>query len=66
MCSGDVEAEDAKLTHSTYTTLMWRLVLETGKEVELKYKVRGKVINRKPLVEGIEGEVITGGEVMFS
>jgi DNA topoisomerase-6 subunit B len=65
MCSGEVEAENAKVVQSSYTTLMWSVTLEPNEEVVLRYRVKGRIINKKPLIEGVSEEILSGGEVMF-
>ncbi len=65
MCSGEVEAENAKVMQSSYTTLMWNITLEPNEEVELRYRVKGRIVNKKPLVEGVSEEILSGGEVTF-
>ena len=62
MCSGSVEAEGAKISQSSYSTLLWELSLNPGESVELKYRVRGRIVNRKPLVSGIDAEMLSGAE----
>lgn len=64
MCSGDVKADGAKITSSGYTTVAWNVVLKPNDEVELKYLLKGRILNRKPLVEGVERDILSGGEVM--
>ncbi|WP_202319257.1 DNA topoisomerase VI subunit B [Archaeoglobus neptunius] len=64
MCSGDVEAEGAKVSSSGFTTISWNLTLKPGEEVELRYTLKGRILNRKPLFDGVDREVLSGGEVM--
>jgi len=64
MCSGEVEAENAKITPSSHNTLKWEVSLEPGGSTTLNYKVKGKIVNKKPLVEGVDIENLAGGEVI--
>ncbi len=63
MCDGEVEAEGARVTASTFKTLSWKVKLKPGEEIELRYRVRGRIVNRKPLVDGVDPEVLSGAEV---
>ena len=66
MCRGEVEvneADGASVREGTITTVSWNLTIEPDQEVTLRYKCR-EVVNRKPYVEGIEPEILSGGEVM--
>jgi DNA topoisomerase-6 subunit B len=63
MCEGEVEAEDAKISSSAYKTLSWRISIKPGQEKILKYRVRGKILNQKPLIEGVEPEIVLGAEI---
>lgn len=66
MCSGEVEVElgDAKITPSSHNTIRWEVKLEPGSSTTLRYQVKGRVVNKKPLVEGVEKEYLAGGEVI--
>jgi DNA topoisomerase-6 subunit B len=64
MCSGDVVVKDAKIMESSYKTLVWNVILKPNEEIELKYRVKGRIINRKPLVDGVDAEMISGADVM--
>ncbi len=64
MCSGEVKADGAKITSSGYTTISWIVALKPEEEVELRYTLKGRILNRKPLVEGVERDILSGGETM--
>ncbi|WP_290598212.1 MULTISPECIES: DNA topoisomerase VI subunit B [unclassified Archaeoglobus] len=64
MCSGEVKADGAKITSSGYTTVSWIVALKPDEEVELRYSLRGRILNRKPLVEGVEKDILSGAEIM--
>jgi DNA topoisomerase-6 subunit B len=70
ICSGEVSTDSIedglkpKISESRYTTLLWNLNIEAGSTIELKYSVKGKIINRKPYVDGLSSEILQGGEVM--
>lgn len=62
ICSGKVEVENAKILESNYSTILWDVKIKDGEEIRLKYTLKGKVINKKPLVEGIDN--VLGAEMM--
>ncbi|AEA47083.1 DNA topoisomerase VI subunit B [Archaeoglobus veneficus] len=62
MCSGSVEADNAKVSQSTYTTVSWDVLLNPGESIELKYTVKGRIVNRRPLVGGVDAELLSGAE----
>ncbi|MCD6493793.1 MAG: DNA topoisomerase VI subunit B [Archaeoglobaceae archaeon] len=62
ICSGKVEVENAKILESNYLTILWDVKIKDGEEIRLKYTLKGKVINKKPLVEGIDN--VLGAEMM--
>ncbi len=64
MCSGDVEAGEAEVKTSAYSTVSWNLSLKPDEEVELKYKVKGKIVNRKPIIDGLDADIVSGAEVL--
>ena len=64
MCSGDVRAEGARITGSGYITVSWNIVLRPEEEVELRYTLKGRVLNKKPLIEGVDRDILSGGETM--
>lgn len=64
MCSGDVKADGAKISGSSYSTIVWDVEVKPEEEVELSYQLKGKIINKNPLVEGIEEDLLSGAEVM--
>ena len=43
---------------------MWNVEVKPEEEVELSYQLKGKIINKNPLVEGIEEDLLSGAEVM--
>lgn len=64
MCSGDVKAEGAKVTGNGYSTIMWSVEIGPEEGVELKYRLKGRIVNRNPLVEGVDAELLSGADVM--
>ncbi len=59
MSSGDIKAEK-KVGNSA----IFEVELMPEEEVEIKYEFTGKLINKKPLVEGLSEDEIIGGEVV--
>ncbi len=64
MCSGEVKAGGAKISGSGYSTIVWDVEVKPEEEVEVSYQLKGKIINKNPLVEGIEEDLLSGAEVM--
>ncbi|MBO8179818.1 MAG: DNA topoisomerase VI subunit B [Archaeoglobus sp.] len=64
MCSGEVKADGAKISGTGYSTVMWNVEVKPEEEVELTYQLKGKIINKNPLVEGVEEDLLSGAEVM--
>ncbi len=62
MCSGGVEAEGAKVSQSSYATVQWDVALNPGESIEINYRVRGRIINKKPFVSGVDAELLSGAE----
>ncbi|MCS7144879.1 MAG: DNA topoisomerase VI subunit B, partial [Archaeoglobaceae archaeon] len=60
-CSGEVEAENAKISGGSYPTISWNLSLNPNEEVELRYLLKGKVINKTPIVEGVDNTLLSTG-----
>ncbi len=44
-------------------TLLWELQLKPGEVAELEYSFKGEIVNKKPIVSGVEAEELSGGEV---
>ncbi len=67
ICSGEVRVEkcegEVRLRTSDRTTVVWELELTPGKKAELIYSFQGRLVNRKPVVSGVEEELLSGGEV---
>jgi DNA topoisomerase-6 subunit B len=67
MCRGEVAAEkytgDVKISGSDNAILVWKLNLNPGDMAELTYSFKGKILNKKPLVKGVDRDMLTGGEV---
>ena len=59
MSSGDIKTEK-KVGNSA----IFEVELMPEEEVEIKYEFTGKLINKKPLVEGLSEDEIIGGEVV--
>jgi len=64
MCSGEVKAEGAKISGSGYSTIVWSIEVMPDEEVELSYQLKGKIINKNPLVEGVEEDLLSGADIM--
>jgi DNA topoisomerase-6 subunit B len=63
ICSGEVEASDAKIIQSSYSTLKWNVTINPEDTATLLYRIKGKIINKKPMIEGVEEFELAGGEV---
>ncbi|HID43491.1 MAG TPA: DNA topoisomerase VI subunit B [Archaeoglobaceae archaeon] len=63
ICSGEVDAPSARISQSSYTTVKWELSLNPEDTAVIDYRTRGKIVNKKPLIEGLEESEISGGEV---
>ena len=55
---GDFIAPEAKCIDSVYKSLIWDVTLNPNEEVEIKYKIRGSILNKKPIVEGIDPDFV--------
>ncbi|WP_456369656.1 DNA topoisomerase VI subunit B [Geoglobus sp.] len=55
MCDGGINGD---------RTARWDVEVGPGEVVRIEYEFRGRHINARPLVEGIEEELISGGEVV--
>ncbi len=64
ICSGEVFSTDASVSSSTYKTLSWKITVKPNECAELKYSLKGKILNKKPLVSGIDSDIINGAEIM--
>ncbi len=62
MCEGEVEANAKVIQSSTYSTIVWNVELMPDEEIELEYRCK-RIINRKPIVEGLGEEMVSGAEV---
>ncbi|MFP3908570.1 MAG: DNA topoisomerase VI subunit B [Archaeoglobaceae archaeon] len=63
MCNGDVDASEAKISQSSYNTLKWELSLEPETSTTLHYRTKGKIVNRRPLIEGVDENELGGGMI---
>ncbi|AGK61974.1 DNA topoisomerase VI, B subunit [Archaeoglobus sulfaticallidus PM70-1] len=65
ICSGKIECDDGKISTAGDTkTILWDVSLNPGESITLSYSLNGRIINRKPYVEGLDQEILSGGEVM--
>jgi len=68
ICAGEVVSSDdegAKISRTgNHTSILWSLKLPPNGEKSLRYSLKGRIINKKPYVEGIEKEILNGAEVM--
>lgn len=55
MCDGGINGD---------RTAKWDVEVAPGEVVRIEYEFRGRHINTRPLVEGIEEELLSGGEVV--
>ncbi len=58
-CSGEVEADNARISEGRYPTIAWNLTLNPNEEVELRYRLRGDVVNKNPIVEGVDTTMLS-------
>ncbi len=61
MCEGDVETDGRVIHASTYSTIVWNVELMPDDKIELEYRCK-RVINRKPIVDGLDEEIVSGAE----
>ncbi len=65
MCDGSVNGDGEVVNSSPYSTIFWDLELRPDEEVIIEYEC-GRVINPKPVVEGLEEDIVSGAEVRRS
>ncbi|MEM2272417.1 MAG: DNA topoisomerase VI subunit B [Archaeoglobaceae archaeon] len=58
-CSGEVRAENAKISEGRYSTITWNLSLNPNEEVEIKYLLKGEVLTKAPIVEGVDSTLLS-------
>ncbi len=58
-CSGEVEADNARISEGRYPTITWSLTVNPEEEVELRYRVKGELVNKTPIVEGIDTTMLS-------
>jgi DNA topoisomerase-6 subunit B len=63
MCEGIVEADAKVVQASAYTTLIWNVKIEPNDEIELRYRLKGRVVNKKPIVDGLDETTVSGAEI---
>ncbi|MET1125156.1 MAG: DNA topoisomerase VI subunit B [Archaeoglobaceae archaeon] len=51
VCSGEVEG-DAEIEGSAYKTLSWKVSVKPDSITEVGYSLKGKIVNKKPIVRG--------------
>lgn len=59
-CEGEVKAEKAKIFGDRFTTISWDISIAPNEEVEVGYMVRGRILNKNPIVEGIDASIVSG------
>ncbi|MFN3384483.1 MAG: DNA topoisomerase VI subunit B, partial [Archaeoglobaceae archaeon] len=59
-CDGEVKAENARVFGERLTTISWNVSLAPNEEIELKYVVNGRILNKNPIVEGLDASLISG------
>lgn len=60
ICDGEVLAENAKIIRGRYVSISWDISIAPNEELEVKYMLRGRILNRNPIVEGLDPSVISG------
>ncbi|MDI9645613.1 MAG: DNA topoisomerase VI subunit B [Archaeoglobales archaeon] len=63
LCNGTVEAE-AEIEDSNYKTLSWKVVLKPEDVSEISYRLKGSIVNPRPIVRCNECETVKGAEVL--
>jgi hypothetical protein len=63
ICEGSVEANTNIIRTSTYSTLVWNVKIEADEEIELEYRLKGRIVNKKPIVEGFDEDTVCGAEI---
>ncbi|TDA27458.1 MAG: DNA topoisomerase VI subunit B [Archaeoglobi archaeon] len=58
-CSGEVEADNARISEGRFPTITWSLIVNPEEEVELRYRVKGELVNKTPIVEGIDTNMLS-------
>lgn len=59
-CEGEVKAANARIFGDKFTTISWNVSVAPNEEVELKYLLNGRILNRIPVVEGIDASLVSG------
>jgi len=59
-CDGEVKAENARIFCEKFTTISWNVSLSPNEEIELRYVVKGKILNKNPIVEGLDASIVSG------
>ncbi len=65
LCEGLVNGDGKIIESFPYSTIFWDLELKPDEEVVLKYECE-RVINSKPIVEGLDEDIVSGAEVRRS
>jgi DNA topoisomerase-6 subunit B len=60
-----IDSDNAKVSESGgHTTILWSLKLSAGEVKILRYRAEGRIINRRPYVDGIDEDLLDGADVM--
>lgn len=59
-CEGEVKAENARISGEKFATINWNVSISPNEEKELKYLLKGRILNKNPIVEGIDASIISG------
>ncbi|MCS7118896.1 MAG: DNA topoisomerase VI subunit B [Archaeoglobaceae archaeon] len=59
-CEGEVKAEKAKIYGERYSSVSWDISIAPNGEMELKYFLKGRILNKNPIVEGIDPSLLSG------
>ena len=64
MCEGEAKADAKIIRSSAHSTIVWGLELMPDEEITIEYRCT-KVINKKPIVEGLDEDIVSGAEISF-
>ncbi|MEM4524106.1 MAG: DNA topoisomerase VI subunit B [Archaeoglobaceae archaeon] len=63
-CEGEVFVEDAKVFGEKYPSISWNVSLSPNEERMLRYILRGRILNKNPMVEGLDSSILSGAIVI--
>jgi DNA topoisomerase-6 subunit B len=65
-CEGEVFVENARVVRGKYASITWDISIAPNEELELRYAVKGRILNRNPIVEGVDPAILSGAISSFS